>query len=654
MRVIRISHSATVAAWRGREHALRGLGVDVTLFAARRWDAGGAEVTLAPGDDVQTHPVRTWGRHPALFVYDPRPLWRALGEPWDVVDIHEEPFSLAAAEVRLLKALRRNPAPYVLYSAQNLRKRYPIPFRWLERSALRHASGISACNSEAALICESKGFPGRARVIPLGVEISGEARTDAGSRPAGVGDAQVTVGFIGRLVPEKGIDVLMDAVARSPRLGLRIAGAGPLADELGDRAAERGIAERFEFVGAIPPDAVGEFYRGVDVLAVPSSATKRWTEQFGRVAVEAMAHGTPVVSSDAGSLPDVVGGAGIVVRQGDAAALADALLAAGEERRDDLRVAGFRRAAECSWEAVGRRYIELYRSTGATASASAEPGVEVIVVAYGAPELLRAALAPVGGMAVTVVDNSSRPDIAALCAEAGVRYIDSGANIGFGAAVNLALSDRLRPGADVLLLNPDARITPDQIARLQSALRSAPDLASVGPEQLDESGRSAQVEWVFPSPRHAWLEALGLGFLQGGPRFVIGSILMLRAEALGQVGGFDESFFLYAEETDWAFRAHLLGWRHSVARGVHGVHVGAGTSRDDRLREAHFHASQERYFRKHFGPAGWQAARAAVWAGATARALVLNGERARAARRRAALYRLGPVMVERRLTGRAP
>lgn len=626
------------------------MGVDVALLTARRWDAGGAEVTLSPHEEAQTIPVDTWGRHPALFVYDPVPLWRALGESWDVVDIHEEPFSLAAAEVRLLKALRRNPAPYVLYSAQNLRKRYPIPFRWLERSALRHAAGISACNSEAALICESKGFPGRARVIPLGVDVGGAPRTDAGSGPSG--DARITVGLIGRLVPEKGIDVLMDAVARSPRLALRIAGAGPLADELADRAAERGIAERFEFVGTIAPDSVGEFYRGVDVLAVPSMATKRWTEQFGRVAVEAMAYGTPVVSSDAGSLPDVVGGAGIVVPQGDAAALADALLAAGEERRDELVVAGFRRAAECSWEAVGRQYLELYRSTGATASAPSDRDIELIVVAYGAPGLLREALAPVAGMAITVVDNSSHPEIAALCAEAGVRYIDSGANIGFGAAVNLALDDRLLPGADVLLLNPDARIERDQLASLHAVLRSAPDLASVGPEQVDESGRVAQVEWVFPSPLHSWLEAVGLSSLKSGARFVIGSILLLRAEALDQVGGFDEQFFLYAEETDWAFRAHLLGWRHAAAPGIRGIHVGAGTSRDDRMREAHFHASQERYFRKHFGWTGWQAARAAAWTGAMARALVLRDERGRAARRRAALYRLGPARVERRLTGR--
>ena len=373
------------------------MGHEVTLLTARRWDAGGAEVTLSPDEEPDTVPVGTWGRHPALFVYNPVPLWRALRESWDVVDIHEEPFSLSAAEVLLLKALRRNRAPYVLYTAQNLRKHYPIPFRWLERASLRHAAGISACNTEAAVIAQDKGFPGRARVIPLGVDVDDDVLPAASGRVAG-DDGTLVVGFMGRLVPEKGIDVLMDAVARSPRLMLRIAGAGPLAESLAERAEARGITGRFEFVGTVSPESVGEFYREVDVLAVPSLATKRWTEQFGRVAVEAMAYGTPVVSSDAGSLPDVVGGAGIVVPQGDAAALADALLAAAGPRRDELRASGFARAAECSWDAVGRDYIELYRSARATASASPDNGIEIIVVAFGAPDLLREALAPVAGM----------------------------------------------------------------------------------------------------------------------------------------------------------------------------------------------------------------------------------------------------------------
>lgn len=143
MRVLRISHSAVVGAWRERERTLARQGVDVHTLTAQRWNEGGADVPLEPQPGEAVTGVRTWGTHPALFLYDPRSLWRALGEPWDVLDLHEEPFALATAEILLLRALRRQRAPYTLYSAQNLPKRYPVPFRWCERAALRRAAGLS-------------------------------------------------------------------------------------------------------------------------------------------------------------------------------------------------------------------------------------------------------------------------------------------------------------------------------------------------------------------------------------------------------------------------------------------------------------------------------------------------------------------------------
>lgn len=343
----------------------------------------------------------------------------------------------------------------------------------------------------------------------------------------------------------------------------------------------------------------------------------------------------------------------------DAAVLGAALVDAATTHARELRERGSARAAECSWDAVADDYVELYRSMvpapEAPSPADESPAVreiEIIVVAYGTPELLRAALEPVAAFPVTVVDNSSLPEIADLCEELGVRYLDAGRNGGFAAGVNIALSDRLRPGADVLLLNPDAGISAEQIERLHRALRADRHLASVAPAQTDAARRPARIEWPFPSPLNAWLEAVGLGALQRGGTYVIGAVMLLRAEALAQVGAFDERFFLYAEETDWAYRAYQLGWRHAAVPGVDAVHEGAATSSDPRRREAHFHASQERYFRKHFGAAGWQLARAGVWLGAVVRAVALRGERARDARRRAALYRLGPVRVEARLSGR--
>ncbi|MDT0186482.1 glycosyltransferase [Microbacterium sp. ARD31] len=648
MRALAISHSASVDEWRGRERALQHLGLDIETLCAQKWTEGGAMVTphAQPGERVTG--VRTVGTHPALFVYDPRPLWRALRRNPDVIDIHEEPFALATAEVLALRWLSGCRAPYVLYTAQNLDKRYPTPFRQLERWALRHASGISACNSEAARIVERKGFPGQARVIPLGIDPS--RFTPSPARPPG---PTITVGYIGRLVEEKGVLVLVHALALDERLHARMAGGGPLADRVRDEAVRRGVRARVELVGALDPSEVVAFYREIDVLAVPSIPRAGWTEQFGRVAIEAMACGVPVVSSDAGALPEVVGDAGLLVPHGDAAALAYALAHAATGSAQRLRERGIARAAECTWDAVALHYLDLYRSAARVDSADASRPVEIIVVAYGAQDLLRAALEAVETLPVTVVDNSSSAEIRALCEDRGAVYIDPGRNAGFAAGVNIGLRHRQRPGADVLLLNPDAVVSPSQIHDLQAALHADPRLASIAPEQKDRAGRAARVEWPFPSPVNAWLEAVGLGRFEGGGSFVIGSVLLLRAEALAHVGGFDEHFFLYAEETDWAYRARRLGWRHAVASGVWAVHEGGATSTDSRSREARFHASQERYFRKHFGARGWQVARSAVWVGSMVRAALLRGERRDEARRRAALYRLGPIRVEARIAPRA-
>ncbi len=174
-----------------------------------------------------------------------------------------------------------------------------------------------------------------------------------------------------------------------------------------------GLERRVELVGALDPSEVIDFYHGLDVLAVPSIPRAGWTEQFGRVAIEAMACGVPVVSSDAGALPEVIGDAGILVPHGDASALAAALADAATTRAGQLREEGLARAGECTWDAVARDYLDLYRS--AVHVEFADPPsrhVEIIVVAYGAPGLLRAALEAVSGLPVTVVDNSSSSEIA--------------------------------------------------------------------------------------------------------------------------------------------------------------------------------------------------------------------------------------------------
>lgn len=640
-----MSHSAVVREWRSRERELTRLGHDVHLLTARVWNEGGRAVAAEPEPGEQVTPVRTWGTHPALFVYDPIPLWRALGEGWDVVDIHEEPFALVTAEILLLRALRRQRAPYVLYSAQNLEKRYPVPFRWLERWALRHASGVAVCNREAGWIVERKGFPGTARYVPLGVDLG---RYRHVPRPPRNGGELIHVGFLGRIEERKGVDVLLDAVEGDPHLRLTLVGGGSLEGRARSRAAQVPDG-RVTVLGAVPEHRVSELLASFDVVAVPSLTTPSWVEQFGRVAVEAMAAGVPVVASDSGALPDVVGDAGLVVPEGDAVALAHALSCVGSDASlaDDLRRRGLDLARQCSWSEVARKYDTVYRLATHTANPKEPAGLHVIVVAYGSPALLRRCLEPITDLPVTVVDNSSLPEIRDLCQELGIRYLDPGRNGGFGAGVNHALGRLELRDTDVLLLNPDAVVSVDGVHALHTALRRDPLLASVAPSQVDGQGRRARVTWPFPTPWGSWLEAAGLGRLNDRTAgYVIGSVLMLRAEAVCHVGRFDEDFFLYAEETDWARRASLLGWRHREVVSVLAQHEGAATSSNSSQRQAHFYAGQERYFRKHFGDTGWQMARAGQIAGALARRRLLTGARADAAREKLSTLRRGPMAVE--------
>lgn len=224
-----------------------------------------------------------------------------------------------------------------------------------------------------------------------------------------------------------------------------------------------------------------------------------------------------------------------------------------------------------------------------------------------------------------------------------------GRNGGFAAGVNVGLANQENPKSDVLLLNPDAVIRADDVERLHAALRADPGLASVGPRQVDESGAPIRVAWPFPSPLGTWLDAVGLSRLRPRAEYVSGAILLLRAEAIADVGPFDDRFFLYAEEADWQYRARLRGWRHQVIESVTAMHAGGATSSDEQMRQTHFHASHERFLRKHHGALGWQVARLGQLAGDLLRAGLRSGVARERLLARSSLYLRGPMRAERLL-----
>jgi GT2 family glycosyltransferase len=274
-----------------------------------------------------------------------------------------------------------------------------------------------------------------------------------------------------------------------------------------------------------------------------------------------------------------------------------------------------------------------------------ERPVHAVVIAYHAHAALDRCL---GGLErqvpVTVVDNSSSRQVAAVAHRHGAAYVDCGRNRGFAAGVNVALARLADQEVDVLLLNPDAVIRPDAVRELTIFLRLPENarVAAVAPRLHAADGAAQRVVWPFPTPLRMCAEAAGLARLPVRDTFLVGAVLLIRSEAIADVGSFDERFFLYAEEVDWQRRALERAWTCVVCPDAVAEHAGAGTSTNEQRRETLFHAAQEIYIRKWYGRTGWWLYRGAACAGAAVRAIVLTHDRRTEAARRMRLYLRGP------------
>jgi glycosyltransferase involved in cell wall biosynthesis len=193
-----------------------------------------------------------------------------------------------------------------------------------------------------------------------------------GAWPAAWRRDDFVVGYVGRFVEEKGLDDLIDALEFCPpTTRVLLVGSGPYQAALEARVRERGCGDRVHFAGSRSREDLATAMNALDVLALPSRTTPSWKEQFGRVIIEAHSCGVPVVGSDSGAIPDVIGEGGLVARECDPRSFGEALARmyrGGEGWRIAMgQVGRIEAERNCSWARVGAQMGAVYRHvTGAT------------------------------------------------------------------------------------------------------------------------------------------------------------------------------------------------------------------------------------------------------------------------------------------------
>src|SRR5947199_119480 len=297
-RVLIFSHTYIPPSNRGKLRALAARGLDVTVGVPQRWrdPVLGRTLEIAwerqNGVEVFPLPARHHG-DAATLTFGGRALHALLRDKRpDLIQVEEERTAPAARQV--VRAARQLKLPAVLFTHHNVVVSLPWLAGWRRNRTLRRLRGAIAGSAAAAALVRELAPGLRVGVIPqLGVYVPTE--------PEHAYHDGLAIGCVGRLVPEKGIDTLLLALAenRAHRWHLTVVGDGPDRERLERLASDLRLAARVRWAGALPPEDVRKLWPELDVLVLPARALPTWAEPAAHVVAEAMAYEVAVVGTSA-------------------------------------------------------------------------------------------------------------------------------------------------------------------------------------------------------------------------------------------------------------------------------------------------------------------------------------------------------------------
>jgi glycosyltransferase involved in cell wall biosynthesis len=370
-RLLTIGHSYVVGLNRALAHEMAVAGTNewsVTVAAPSRYRGDLRAVTLEPkpSEAARLVPLAT------RLASRPHLMWYAGGfkalmrEEWDVVHCWEEPYVLSAAQIA---DWCRKRTTFVFGTFQNIAKQYPYPFSSFEDRVLRRANGWIAFGHTTHQVQRDR-HPRCAQlpsaVIAPGVDTAlfrphPTLRSEARVR-LGWDDDMPVVGFAGRFIPAKGIDTIVEALGQLERPWRALfVGAGPEQRRIDVFAKQH--PGRVAVVSDARHEDMPAWMNAMDVLCAPSKTTPAWREQFGRMLIEAMACGVPVIGSDSGEIPHVIGDAGLIVRESstdDWRSAIDYVVSTPDGHRD-LAARGIRRVQDhFTWKQAAARHLAFF------------------------------------------------------------------------------------------------------------------------------------------------------------------------------------------------------------------------------------------------------------------------------------------------------
>jgi glycosyltransferase involved in cell wall biosynthesis len=371
LRVLFISHAYVVGVNQGKLAAIAQVeGVEVGLLAPSNWQALEWKRSLPlerlyPNIQIYSAPVMFSGRVGAYF-YAPWAIWKVLQDfKPDLIQVETEVFSLCSFEVAMFA--RMTGTPMVVFGWENQLRQLPLARQWTCQFVLDTASGIIPGNQDGATVMKTWGYRGLLEVMPqIGVDPQFFAPVST-SNTAEL--APVRIGFLGRLAHSKGIDLLFTAVAKLRDRGIDshviLCGSGDEEAPLRKLATDLQITDRILWRGAVPHDRAPAELSQFDVLVLPSRSTPAWKEQFGHVLIEAMSMGIPVVGSNSGEIPNVIGRDDLVFPEEDANALAEILARSIEDPqwRQEAGLYGLNRVRQLyTHDRIAQRSIDLWQT----------------------------------------------------------------------------------------------------------------------------------------------------------------------------------------------------------------------------------------------------------------------------------------------------